>query len=254
MPQFFIDQEFSAGDDVEIRGADARHIASVLRLGAGDWIVLSDGLGRSFRATITSATARSVGARIESELVRKNTLPAPALALAVIKGDRFEWAIQKAIEVGCRHLIPFCSLRTVPQYAESAESRKGDRWMRIALAAAKQSGLPFRPEVEDLREFRQVIGMAASYRRSVLLYEGERTHSLRSLLAEPPPTPGATQNAGDLLIVGPEGGFADDEVARATKAGITTVSLGPQILRVETAAVVALAVWQYELGNLNPEA
>lgn len=252
MPQFFVDIPFRVGADVEIRGAEARHITQVLRLGEGDWIVLSDGAGRSFRATIRSAAAGSVVARIEEEIARGPSPLPPALALATIKGDRFEWAVQKAVEIGCRHIIPFRSQRTIPRSAEGLDRRRRDRWRRIALEAAKQSGLPFRPEVGAVEDFGQLTGRAKAFRSAILLYEGERQRSLRDIVGKDIRRhPAAAEEPADLLIVGPEGGFADAEVARAVACGAETASLGRQILRVETAAIVALAIWQYELGNMD---
>ena len=247
MPQFFVDRAFETGTEVEIRGADARHISQVLRLAAGDWLVLSDGAGNAFRATITAASPRAVTALVGEALPVRPGAPAPVLALALIKADRFEWAVQKAVELGCRRIIPFRSTRTIPQIAEAADERKRARWQKIAAEAAKQSGLPFRPEIEPTAPLLELIRRAERFRRTVLLYEGERSVGIRALWNGDRARPARE----DLVIVGPEGGFTDDEVKLARAAGVATASLGPQILRVETAAVAALALWQYELGNMD---
>lgn len=242
MPQFFIDKKFSKGSEVEIRGGDARHIAQVLRLKSGDWIVLSDGDGNSFRAVIKESSPTGVIAAVESKLTRHDGKIPPTLALALIKADRFEWAIEKAVELGSSRIVPFKSARTVPQYAAGASARKIERWQKIALAAAKQSGLPFRPVVEDSREFAEIVRTA---KNPVLFFEGEEKNDIRSLWN----LRSAAQS--DTLIIGPEGGFTGEEVALAKKSGAVTASLGTQILRVETAAIAALAIWQYELGNMD---
>ncbi|MFH0800695.1 MAG: RsmE family RNA methyltransferase [Pseudomonadota bacterium] len=245
MPQFFIDRKFCTGGEIEIRGGDARHISQVLRLRAGDWILLSDGGGRSFRAIIRSVSSQSVRAEIEEEIRRPEAKSPPALALAIIKGDRFEWALEKAVELGTRRIIPFCSARTVPQYAAAAGARKAERWQKIAVAAAKQSGLPFRPQVDEPRSFADLLKLSKKFNRAVLLYEGEKRTSIADLGEK------GCRSSEDIIIIGPEGGFTDDEVGLATAAGAIAVSLGAQILRVETAAIAAIAIWQYELGNMN---
>lgn len=241
MPHFFIDASWNTGDHIAIRGSDARHIAQVLRLQEGDWIVLSDGSGRSFRATITKASPSKVEARIREELPRRLENASPVLALALIKGERFEWAIQKAVEIGCRRIIPFRSARTVPRMAEDPGDRKRARWQRIALEAAKQSGLPFHPMVDLPVDFSELVRKTDTWQHILFFYEGACSQDLcTSWDVE------SAAGSTDLLIIGPEGGFTDAEVDCAASAGAVTVSLGPQILRVETAAIVALAIWHHE--------
>ena len=248
MPQFFIDIPIEPGSEVEIRGAEARHISQVLRLAQGDWINLSDGGGRSCRAEILSSKPGSVRARIISEIVRPEGSPPPALALAIIKGERFEWALQKAVELGIRRIIPFSCARTVPQYADGAENRKLTRWGKIADGAAKQSGLPFHPQVDAPLAFDALCEGFGGFAHAILLYEGERREDVRGWWR----ASGDRKNeAPDLIIVGPEGGFTADEVAQAEKLGAVCLSLGAQILRVETAAVAAAAIWQMMLGNMD---
>jgi len=244
MPQFFIDRPFESGGEVEITGRDAHHIIDVLRLKAGDWLVLSDGKGRSFKSEVISAASRRVRTIIKEEVRRKAATEPPALAFAVIKHDRSEWIIQKAVELGCRHIIPFYCRRTIPKF----RSDKNKRWQEIALEAAKQSGLPFIPQVEQPADFDKLCSLFPDYEKTILLWEGETQRDIRSikfpLLCK--------EGSGEvLLIVGPEGGFDEQEIDKAKTCGAATVSLGQQILRVETAAIAALAVVQYELGNLS---
>lgn len=245
MPQFFIDKQFAKNSEIEIRGGDARHISSVLRLKAGDWIVLSDGEGRSYRAKILDSSLRRVKVIIGEEISRRELSQPPVLALALIKPGRFEWAIEKAVELGCLRIVPFKSARTIPQFADNVNARRLARWQKIALAAAKQSGLPFVPEIETPRDFSGLFNSPGEFRRTILFYEGEDKTDILSLWRAKP------AEGRDLLIIGPEGGFTDSEVVIAKKNGATTASLGAQILRVETAAIAALAIWQYEEGNMR---
>lgn len=248
MPQFFIDAAMAPGKQVQIRGADARHILKSLRLRQGDWIVLSDGSGRSFRAEIAAAGTASLTATIEAELPRREGAPAPTLAIALIHRERFEWALQKAVELGCRRILPFGSARSEP--LEGASERV-ERWSRIATEAAKQSGLPFLPKVEEPIALAELCEGLARYAPRLLLYEGECRQGLRAVAAALRCPEDPSEHGEALVIIGPEGGFTDAEVALARASGALTVSLGRQILRVETAAVTAIAILQYELGNLD---
>ncbi len=245
MPQFFIDRKLSEGTDVEIRGTDAHHIVRVLRLSAGDWLILSDGAGSSFRSTITDVGPRSVKARIEEKLARRAGPTPPTLAIASIRSERLEWAVQKCVELGCRRIIPFGSARTVRR------GSKTERLRRIALEAAKQSGLPAVPEIDSPIEFGELCAMLNEFSPSILLYEGERERDLKDILKECASSKGEPPSKSPLIIMGPEGGFTSDEVEAARAGGALTASIGCQILRVETAAVAAMAICQYELGNMG---
>lgn len=252
MPQFFVERDLAEGSEVEIRGSEAHHIASVLRLAAGDWLVLSDGRGHSYLSTIVSATARSVTVRVGRMMGHRPGPPPPALAIASIRGERLEWAVQKCVELGCRLIIPFDSARTVRRRAPGRGSKSTERLSRIALEAAKQSGLPFLPEVEAPLEFADLIDRLQGFSPRILLYEGERARGLHAVLREGLAARSASTEESPALIVGPEGGFTADEVEIARSRGAITSSLGSQILRVETAAVAAMAICQYELGNMDP--
>lgn len=242
MPQFFTENKIAAGTEVTIRGPEARHISKVLRLKEGDWIVLSDGTGRSFRSVIKNVKYASVQAAIKEEVTRQETNPPPVLALAVIKKDRFEWAVEKAVELGAGRIIPFTCVRTVMHCAKAAVEAKEKRWQKIALAAAQQSGFPQKPVIGKTLEFGELCTVSKKFGTAILFYEGEKDTHIGSILKNREKKPDA------LLIIGPEGGFTDDEVRRAKDAGILTASLGTQILRVETAVITALAIWQYEMG------
>lgn len=240
MPQFFIDKEISEGTEVEIRGADAKHIARALRLTEGDWLILSDREGESFRSTIIEAKPRLVRARIEERMTRRTGPTPPALAIASIRSERLKWAVQKCVELGCQRIIPFGSTRTV------RKGGKTERLQRIAMESAKQSGLPAVPRVETPIEFDRLCEILRDFSPAILLYEGEHERSLKEILRGRPPAEGEP-----LIVVGPEGGFTSDEVETARACGALTASIGSQILRVETAAVAAITIFQYELGNMG---
>jgi len=248
MPQFFVDQLFEVGSETDIVGSDAHHILHVLRLKVGDWLVLSDGKGRSFHAEIVSVASKTVRLAITKEIERHAVAPPPTLAFAIIKHDRSEWIIEKAVELGCTKIIPFSCLRTIPKY-EAAE-KKLKRWQDIAVEAAKQSGLPFKPCVDAPISFGKLCDTINKYEKTLLFWEDEQHNDLKSEVSNSESRV-AGHGSRFLIIIGPEGGFDLGEIESAKSHGAVTVSLGQQILRVETAAITALAVVQYELGNLS---
>ncbi|MBN1283118.1 MAG: 16S rRNA (uracil(1498)-N(3))-methyltransferase [Proteobacteria bacterium] len=247
MPQFFLDRKLVAGERTQIRGADARHITQSLRLRPGDQLVLSDGRGRSFRARIEGAGSGCVSVAVVEELQRTESAPAPVLAIASIRPERMEWAVEKAVELGCSRVIPFDSARTVRRAAAGSGPRRHARLSRIATEAAKQSGLTFLPVVESAITFEKLCASLGSFDRAILFHESEERLALRHALSGGGPSPGH----GPIVIIGPEGGFTDDEVSLARSSGAAIASLGQQILRAETAAVVAIAICQYESGNMD---
>jgi len=245
MPQFFIDKDFSIGSKVEIRGNDAKHISTVLRLNRGDWLVLSDGKGNSFDAEVEDISQGSVVAQVKalrSRRIKTNT----ALAIAIIKHDKIEAIIQKTVELGISKIVPFYSERTIPHFSEAVTDRKLSRWQSIADEAAKQSGLPFRPKVHKLIPFEELVEhVEDEFKTSIIFWEGEKERDLTSLAS-------LLKTAGDkLIVIGPEGGFSKQEIHDAVSKGMIAVSLGRQILRVETAVVAALSICLYEEGRFG---
>jgi len=244
VPQFFVDQKFDVGAEVELRGADAKHIEQVLRLTPGDWIVLSDGSGKSYEAEITKTSPRSVSARIKG-LRSQRRLSDLVLAIAITKHDKTEAIIQKAVELGIARIIPFHSERTIPRLVADITDKKLERWQKISMEAAKQSGLPFRPKVERPLPFDELVNAIPDFTTSILFWEGETERDIAAC------KDGLSREGQKLVIVGPEGGFSSNEVDKARSAGAVTASLGQQILRVETAAIAALAICQYESGEFK---
>lgn len=244
MPQFFLDRALDTGSDVEIRGADAKHIVQVLRLRKGDWLILSDGKGNSFQSEIISASSRSVIAHVKS--LRTQRSPSQlVLAFAIIKHNRTETIIQKAIELGVSRIMPFHSQRTVPRLMSEVTERKLTRWQKIAVEAAKQSGLPFLPNVEHPIPFARLVDRTSQFKSTIMFWEGETQRDIRRSRDE------ISKDGEILVIIGPEGGFSSDEVELARSRGVITVSLGSQILRVETAIIAALSICQYEIGGFS---
>lgn len=229
------------GEQAHITGPDAVHLAKVLRVQKGEVLVLCNGMGVDYEAEVARATPEEVTLHI---LKSFPTAAEPALKAEVYigygKGDKMEWAIQKAVELGAVRIVPFFSKYTVVKAKN--EEQKNLRYARIAHEAAKQSGRGVLPQVAMPLGFEQMLAEAAKAEAPLFCYE-EGGETLRTALLPPPKTV--------AIITGPEGGFAPEEAELAKQAGCKLVGLGPRILRCETAPVAALAAVMALSGNLE---
>jgi 16S rRNA (uracil1498-N3)-methyltransferase len=242
--RLFVPAGSLGGPRLTVSGSEHRHLARVLRARAGDAVTLFDGAGTEVEAEV----ARVGGAETELVLGRRRAGIAvdPALAVtllvAIPRGERMDLLVQKTTELGVARLVPVTAGRSVARPGPEAARRA--RWERIAREAARQSGRADVPAVDEPRPLGDALGDRALPARRLALWEGARGRPLQAALAEGPP-------AATALLVGPEGGFAAEEVTAAEAAGWAPVGLGPRILRVETAAIVAVALAQAAAGALQ---
>jgi 16S rRNA (uracil1498-N3)-methyltransferase len=224
--RFFVEPPISSAH-VELSGPEAQHLAKVLRARAGDQVTLFDGSGAEYSAVIGDIGRQRVALEvterleIDRELAREVTL-----AVALPKGDRQQWLVEKATELGVRRIIPLITERSVAQPVDAALVRMR-RWV---IESSKQCGR------------NRLLEIAPPVKWSDLAREefcGEKWFAHPDGSARMPP---ASLKSAVMIAIGPEGGWTEEEVAAAAASGWTEVSLGPRILRVETAAV-ALAVW-----------
>ncbi len=228
------------GNRILVEGADAVHIGKVLRAKPGEELLLCDGRGTDYDCKIAAIS----GEVIECEIIKAEPSKAePALKATMYvgygKGDKMEWVIQKAVELGAVCIVPFFSRNCVVK--PKKEEEKNIRYQRIALEAAKQSGRGIIPEVAIAVSFKEMLAHTAKQQKTFLLYEGGGT-SLRKELE-------STATIG--MISGPEGGFTPQEVEEAKNAGAIIVGLGPRILRCETAPIAALTAAMVLTGNME---
>lgn len=213
-----------------LTGDQATHLARVLRAEPGQIYDLVAG-GFLHRAEIRTAAADRVTFTLYEELEADAALPLHLL-LAVFKFDHFEWAIEKATELGVARITPILARRTEKHLAQAA-AKRSDRWRRIALEASKQSRRTVVPEIADPLPLKAALAAITATTR-ILLSEVEQSTPLLATLQS-----GASDVA---LAIGPEGGWTPDEIDLFTVAGWQPVTLGPRILRAETAAVAAVAI------------
>ncbi len=220
------------GGLAELRGEEARHLTRVLRAEAGQRYEISDGQS-AYLAEIAEARGPRVVFRVIEPLDTPATPLHITLCAALIKFDRFEWVVEKATELGVERILPVEAERSGKGLLEASRKR-AQRWDRIARESSQQARRVRAPEIPPAVRFERCLAEEADYR--YFLEEAAAPPFLRAL----PPSRSAASRAA--LLTGPEGGWTDAERQLAAAAGWQPVSLGPQVLRAETAAVVAIAV------------
>jgi 16S rRNA (uracil1498-N3)-methyltransferase len=225
-----------APDRAVVRGAGARHLARVLRVQPGQVYEVSDGR-RVFLGRVLSADAAAVVFALEQEIPVPKLSPVILLP-SIFKFDRYEWMIEKATELGVARLIPVVAERTDRRLAEAARKRV-ERWRRLAFEAAQQCRRLGPPEVTEPQSLLDALVHAGQGPRW-MLDEDQAGQPTGELLE-----PAAPGSGGPALLTGPEGGFTKAERAAALEQRFAPVSLGPLVLRAETAALAALAIVQY---------
>jgi len=244
LPRFFVSSETLQGSHAILEGEQAAH-AKVLRLSRGDEVTLCDGAGTDARCKVESLANGQLTLEICGT---EPSCSEPALRCSIYMGfpkaDKFEHVIQKATELGAYELIVFPCARSVSRPDGKSITKKLERWQKIAASAAEQSGRGRIPQVLALDSFDAAVKRAASTEFSALFYENERTRSIRAAVENHPFTTAA-------LMTGPEGGLTVQEVQKAQDAGMEICSLGPRILRCETAPLCALSALMYAAGELG---
>jgi len=241
--RIFVPPEDFRGDRLLLAGERLRHVRTVLRLGPGDECSVTDGAGAEYRVMIEQLGKETGRAAI---LQRTEPQREPGLvtwlALAVPKGDRFAFVLEKAVELGVSGVIPVLSRRTVR--APRAEAAASARWRRIVEGAVAQSGRTRVPAMRSPTPLEALLGDRNLPGLRILLWE-QASAGLRGLIEGCAPPPAV------LVAVGPEGGWSPEEAQQAQAAGFLPARLGPRILRTDTAAIAALALLQHRWGDLG---
>ncbi len=222
----------AVGDRVTLSGAEAHHAVAVRRLRSGERLALTDGLGTRVEAVVAETGKRELTAVAES--VERSPRPEPAFVVvqALPKGDRGELAVEVLTEVGVDEVVPWAAARSVAVWRGERADRSLAKWRATAREAAKQARRTWFPEVAPLATTPEVAALVAAADLAVVLHEGA-TAPITSL---PVPVVGRV-----LVVVGPEGGLTDDEVASLTAAGAHACRLGAEVLRTSTAGVAAVS-------------
>jgi 16S rRNA (uracil1498-N3)-methyltransferase len=235
--RFFVPNAHDVGDVLSIEGADAHKIERVLRLRAGDAIEIVDSSSQLFDAALESVNGVVTARLISMQASSENAQFEITVAQGIPKGQKMDFAIEKLSELGAAAIIPFSSERTVVRDLGPA---KMERWRRIAEAAAKQSGRTTLMAVSEPTTLEGVVSWFNAYDVVLMPWEVAESAPLRETL---PPIVHEARRV--LLVIGPEGGFSHAEAERAAAAGAHLITLGPRILRTETAALALVSILQY---------
>ena len=250
-PRFFISPEQVTSPQIILSGEDVRHIATVLRMKTGDELVLCDGKGTDYAVKIIAISKTEIRTEIVSQRSHGTAYPRITLGQGLPKFDKMDFIVQKATELGVSHIVPVVTERTIVKIKD--EEKRVSRWQKIAREAAMQSNRSDIPRVEPMCSFRDFIASpdpgpltldpaspVPGPRTLLLLPWEEGTEPIRNVLRA---NPGVQKI---VVLIGPEGGFSPAEAEAATSTGFHLVSLGPNILRTETASLAALSMINYE--------
>lgn len=242
MTRFFVTSEELNQDKPVLTGENAAH-AKVLRIRAGEQVLLCDGAGQECRCSVTQVSTGEVSLQA---LERGASCAEPAVEVSVYmafpKGDKLEHVIQKATELGAAEIVVFPSARCVSRPDAKSVAKKLERWQKIAASAAEQSGRGRIPKVLALDSFPKAVGRAAQADMPLFFYENEHATTLHMALES------KTFRTVSLLT-GPEGGLEEGEATAARAAGMAVCTLGRRILRCETAPLCALSAVMYAAGE-----
>ncbi len=246
MPRFFIPSESLLTDRLILTGADVHHIRNVLRLGPGDSLTLVTPRGDEYSSVIRKAGQKAVEVEIleKVRVAKKDICLEIALAQGLPRSSKMDFVIQKATELGVASIHPFTSSRSVPRTNPARAQGRLARWRRIAMEACKQCGRTSVPRIHEILPLAEAIRAAGEEDRKIVLWEGAPAAWERVFEGSPPPR-------RFFVLVGPEGGLAEQEVKACQAAGFIPAGLGRRILRTETAALCFLAILQYQLGDMR---
>jgi 16S rRNA (uracil1498-N3)-methyltransferase len=241
MAHFYLNESLAAatvGATVELNGAEARHAVTVSRVRVGEPLTVGNGAGLVVRGVVTTADAASLTIEVASVTESARSTPQLWLAQALAKGDRDELAIQAATELGVDRVIPWAAARSVTRWDGEKVAKGISRWEAIVREATKQSIRAWLPSVAALSTTKELAALAAT--TNVIVLEPSSDVALASIQTD-------TRNV--LIVVGPEGGVAPNELELLESAGATVAKLGATVLRTSTAGPAAIAVLNSHLGR-----
>jgi 16S rRNA (uracil1498-N3)-methyltransferase len=243
--RFFVSASDIEGDRVQLSREQAHQVRQVLRLKPGDTIVVLDGKGMEYEVSLTTVShAEAIGQITTSRAAAGEPGVGLTLFQSLLVREKFEWVLQKGTEVGVAEFVPILTSRGLVRTKEIYEG-KLDRWSRIVTEAAEQSHRGRVPKIEPIILFADAFARFVGFDRFLIAApcQSATLHEVLQGIRRPDPS--------IALLIGPEGGFTDEEVTMAREKGAIPVGLGPRILRTETAAVVASALILYELGEMG---
>ena len=246
MPTFFVASDDITPPTICITGPLLQHLRQSLRLHSGDSLIVTDDRGTRYRTTVTDVTPQRVAGQIvDTQSAPPKTVPSLILALALLKGEKMDWVVQKVTELGIERIVPVHAAHSVVKLRADRIDHQRARWQRIALEAAQQSERWTVPSIEPPVTLPDLFARYAACSSKNMLVERSTDSSLCMI-----PLP-AGPDQSIMIVLGPEGGWSQDELRLAREQGYRTISMGARILRAETAAVAAISILQSRLGELG---
>ncbi|HXR89704.1 MAG TPA: 16S rRNA (uracil(1498)-N(3))-methyltransferase [Steroidobacteraceae bacterium] len=238
-----VTESLQVGKRIAVEGAAANHITRVLRLRAGEPLTLFNGNGAEYAATILEFRRDTVLVEVGPEQAANRESPLPlTLAQGISRGERMDWILQKATELGGSRIVPVFTERSVVRLDAKQAERKLQHWRAIAVAACEQCGRNRVPEITQPTDLFEFLGNGVEPRMTRLLLSPISDVSIDEV---------SVSAAGVTVLIGPEGGLTDNEHEVARRSGFTAVRMGPRVLRTETAAIAALTILQHRFGDLG---
>lgn len=241
MTRIFTDQPLQTDAVVELGKDAARHLVTVLRFQAGQRLILFNGHGGEFEAEVAAASPKSVTVSVLAEYAVERESPlVTRLGIGISRGDRFDWVLQKATELGVSEVFPLYTERTEVKLKGDREEKKQRHWQQVIVSACEQSGRTRVPRLHAPTLLIEWLPVSADI-KLLLHHRSDRTlHSLQQM--EP---------SSVALLIGPEGGLSEQEIEQGAAAGFQSLTLGPRVFRTETAPVVALGLLQGLWGDFS---
>lgn len=245
MQRYFVQSQQIRNKTIHITNDDVHHIKKVMRFRVGAKLICVDGVGNDYLVEIIEMGKQEIICQILQATPSTGEPQCEiVLAQAIPKGERFDFVLQKATELGVTRIIPFHSSRTVVKIHSDKAVKKRERWQRIVKEAAEQSGRGIIPQVDLPVSWKELLVQVSEFQAAWIAYE-QGGQSLRTCLES------ETDLKQILLIIGPEGGFTPEEITEVSLAGGIPITLGPRILRTETASLVALSSILYATDELG---
>jgi 16S rRNA (uracil1498-N3)-methyltransferase len=240
--RFYVKPTSIRGNTIHVSGDEAHHAIDVMRLKKGDHIVTFDGEGKEYEGTITNVTKAGVIAEILTTKTTDNERSLTiTLAQAIPKKAKIDFIVEKATELGLTAIIPLHTARTIVTLSGEKKASKQKRWEKIARVASKQCGRLTVPTIHPVSAFDDVITTSNDYDLALMACLDATTQDIKRVLD-------GFGGTKIIVFIGPEGDFTKEEIETAREAGCTLISLGPRVLRVDTAALNVLSILRYALG------
>ena len=241
IPRIFTDSPLAVGSQCQLDDNAANHVGRVLRMQAGQALLLFNGDGHDYHATITEAGKKHVLVAVTEAAENETESPLRVvLAQTLSKGDRMDYAVQKAVEMGVSEIVPLTTERCDVKLKGDREDKRLRHWQQVAISAAEQCGRARVPDIQPVMTVQQWLEHARACDLRLVLHH--RTERSLNTLEKP---------SSIALMIGPEGGLTAEEIALAEDNGFLPVALGPRVLRTETAPVAAIALCQWLWGDIG---